>query len=66
MGKIGTFELVVILVVVLVFFGGRRIPEIMRGLGEGIRSFKDGIAGGSQPAQQSPTTPAPPQAEEKK
>ena len=34
-----------VLAIVLIFFGGRRIPEVMKGLGEGIRSFKDGISG---------------------
>jgi len=53
-GRIGLPELLLILVIVLIFFGGRRIPEIMRGLGEGIRSFREGMHGdqpspGSQP-----------------
>ena len=37
---LGTPELVVILILVLVLFGGRKIPEIMRGLGEGLREFR--------------------------
>lgn len=37
---LGTTELIVILVVVLLLFGGRKIPEFMRGLGKGIREFK--------------------------
>ena len=45
----------VILVVVLILFGGRKIPELMRGLGEGVRGFKEGMHGGSQ--GQSTTTP---------
>ncbi len=37
---LGTTELIVILVVVLLLFGGRKIPEFMKGLGKGIREFK--------------------------
>lgn len=38
---LGTTELIVILVVVLLLFGGRKIPEFMKGLGKGIREFKN-------------------------
>ena len=38
---LGTPELVVILILVLVLFGGRKIPEIMRGVGEGLREFRN-------------------------
>jgi len=37
-------ELILIAVVVLLLFGGRKIPELMRGLGRGVKEFKDGIA----------------------
>ena len=37
-------EWIVILLVVLLFFGGKKIPELMKGVGKGIRSFKDGIS----------------------
>jgi len=37
---LGTPELIVILILVLVLFGGRKIPEIMRGIGEGLREFR--------------------------
>jgi sec-independent protein translocase protein TatA len=50
MGRLGPTELLLILAIVLVFFGGRRIPEIARGLGEGIRSFREGIHGADKPA----------------
>jgi sec-independent protein translocase protein TatA len=61
----------IILVVVLILFGGRKIPELMRGLGEGVRGFKEGMHGNSQssstPAQTTtPVTPAEKPAEEKK
>jgi sec-independent protein translocase protein TatA len=38
---LGTTELIVILIVVLLLFGGRKIPEFMKGLGKGIREFKN-------------------------
>ncbi len=40
-GGLGTSEILVILVVILIFFGAKRIPELARGLGKGIREFKD-------------------------
>lgn len=45
----------IILVVVLVLFGGRKIPELMRGMGEGVRGFKEGMHGNSQSQQTSQT-----------
>ena len=42
---LGATELIVILVVVLVLFGGRKIPELMKGLGKGIKDFKDASKG---------------------
>ena len=38
-------ELLFIALIVLLFFGGKKIPEMMKGLGKGVRSFKDGING---------------------
>lgn len=38
---LGTNEIIVILVIVLLLFGGRKIPELMRGLGKGVREFND-------------------------
>ncbi len=55
MGRLGPTELLLILAIVLVFFGGRRIPEIARGLGEGIRSFREGMHGPDKPAGDKPT-----------
>ena len=40
---LGTPEIIVIVLVVLLFFGGSKIPELMRGLGKGVRSFKEGM-----------------------
>jgi sec-independent protein translocase protein TatA len=61
----------IVLAIVLIFFGGKRIPEIMKGFGEGIRSFKEGMLGTSQtptapPAQAPPAPPTPQPAEDKK
>lgn len=41
----GTQEIILIAVIVLLLFGGRKIPELMKGLGKGVRSFKDGMNG---------------------
>jgi sec-independent protein translocase protein TatA len=41
LGVLGTNEIIVILIIVLLLFGGKKIPELMRGLGKGIREFKD-------------------------
>lgn len=41
--NIGTGEVVLIVIVVVLLFGGRKIPELMKGLGKGVRSFREGI-----------------------
>ena len=43
-GNLGTGEIVIIALVVLLLFGGKKIPELMRGIGKGVRSFKDGMS----------------------
>jgi sec-independent protein translocase protein TatA len=45
MGSIGVTELVLVFVILLLIFGGRKIPELARGLGSGIRNFKDSLQG---------------------
>jgi sec-independent protein translocase protein TatA len=50
----------IIALVVLLLFGGRKIPEMMRGMGEGIRSFKEGMRG--DPPANPPATPVAPAA----
>jgi len=49
------WEIIIVLAVVLLFFGGKRIPELAKGLGQGIRSFKKGLKesedDGEQPAK---------------
>lgn len=42
-GGLGMSEILLIALVVLLFFGGKKIPELMKGLGKGVRSFKDGL-----------------------
>lgn len=43
MGKLGPTEIILILAIVLLLFGGKKIPELMKGIGKGVKSFKDGI-----------------------
>lgn len=45
LGNIGGPELILIMFVIVIFFGAKRIPELARGLGKGIREFKDASAG---------------------
>ena len=42
---IGFQEILLIALIVLLFFGGKKIPELMKGLGKGVKSFKDGMKG---------------------
>ncbi len=41
--NIGAGEIIIIALVVLLLFGGKKIPELMKGLGKGVKSFKDGM-----------------------
>ena len=73
MGEFSPFHWLVVLAIVVLLFGGKKIPEVMRGLGEGIRSFKEGMHGAgpgpAQTTQVSPPAAAPtstPATEEKK
>jgi sec-independent protein translocase protein TatA len=50
LGIIGMQELILIGIIVLLFFGGRKIPELMRGLGKGVKSFKDGMKEEDEPS----------------
>ena len=45
LGNLGTGEIIIIAMVVLLLFGGKKIPELMRGIGEGVKNFKDGVKG---------------------
>ena len=44
-GGLGMTEILIIALVVLLFFGGKKIPELMKGLGKGVRYFKEGVNG---------------------
>jgi sec-independent protein translocase protein TatA len=42
-GNLGTGEIIIIALIVLLLFGGKKIPELMKGIGKGVKSFKDGM-----------------------
>jgi sec-independent protein translocase protein TatA len=57
MGNFGMTELLIILVIAIVIFGANRLPELGRGLGKGIRNFKDATReGAEEPDTRKPTT----------
>lgn len=64
---LGTWEIILIVLVVLLLFGGKKIPELMKGLGKGVKSFKDGVSGiedaAQTPTDSKPSTPKPNTAE---
>ena len=45
LGNLGTGEIVIIAIVVLLLFGGKKIPELIKGIGKGVKNFKDGVKG---------------------
>jgi len=45
LGMIGPWQIILIVAIVLLLFGGKKIPELMRGIGKGTREFKRGISG---------------------
>ncbi len=47
LGGLGAPEIIIILVIVLLMFGGKKIPELMKGLGKGMKEFKDASKGES-------------------
>ena len=66
MGEFSIFHWLVVLAIVLILFGGRKIPEVMKGLGEGIRNFKEGMSGASHNSPPPSTPSSDKSAEEKK
>lgn len=56
LGVIGFQEILIITLVVLLLFGGKKIPELMRGLGSGVKSFKEGMKDGPEPDKTSEPT----------
>jgi len=45
LGVIGPWQIILIIAVILLFFGGKKIPEMMKGIGKGAREFKKGLSG---------------------
>lgn len=45
LGNSGTGEIIIIAIIVLLLFGGKKIPELMKGIGKGVKNFKDGVKG---------------------
>ena len=45
LGNLGAGEIIIIALIVLLLFGGKKIPELMRGIGKGVKSFQDGVKG---------------------
>ena len=45
LGNLGTGEIIIIAIIVLLLFGGKKIPELMKGIGKGVKNFKDGVQG---------------------
>jgi sec-independent protein translocase protein TatA len=56
MGRIGLPELLIILLILVVLFGATKIPQLGRGLGEGIRNFKKGLRPGDDEGPDSPSS----------
>lgn len=52
MGNFGTTEILLIVLVIVLLFGGKKIPELMRGLGRGVKEFKDAKDGKSEPKEE--------------
>jgi len=48
---LGLTEIIIIALIVLLLFGGKKIPELMKGLGKGVKSFKDGMKEGDEEPQ---------------
>ena len=51
LGNIGGTEILLIVLLVLLLFGGKKIPELMKGLGKGVKSFRDGMEGKVDPTE---------------
>jgi sec-independent protein translocase protein TatA len=62
MGEFSPIHWLIVLAIIVLLFGGKKIPEVMRGLGEGIRNFKEGMHMNQQnpPAPPNPAPPANP------
>ncbi|MBO4751284.1 MAG: twin-arginine translocase TatA/TatE family subunit [Bacteroidales bacterium] len=56
-GNIGIWEILLIVLIVLLLFGAKRIPELMRSMGKGVKSFKDGVNGKDENNSDKPAEP---------
>jgi sec-independent protein translocase protein TatA len=45
LGPLGTTEIIIIAIIVLLLFGGKKIPELMKGIGKGVKNFREGVKG---------------------
>jgi sec-independent protein translocase protein TatA len=52
LGVFGPWQVIIILAVVLLLFGGKKIPELMKGLGKGVKEFKDASKGTEEPIEE--------------
>lgn len=59
MGELSPIHWLLVLAIIVILFGGKRIPEVMRGMGEGIRSFKEGMRTSDTTTTQTTTQPTP-------
>ena len=64
--NLGGGEIFIILLVVLIFFGAKRIPELAKGLGKGMREFKDAMNGVENEVRNAANSNTPPPSQEKK
>jgi sec-independent protein translocase protein TatA len=53
MGELSIYHWFIVLLIIVLLFGGRKIPELLRGLGNGIRSFRDGLRGTADGSEKS-------------
>ena len=60
LGVLGTQEIILIVIAILILFGGRKIPELMRGFGKGIREFNDAKSNVRKEIEESTTNDTPP------
>lgn len=51
LGVIGPWQIILLVVVILLLFGGKKIPELMKGLGKGVREFKEGLNPEDEPSK---------------
>ncbi len=54
LGRIGLTELLVVLLIVVLCFGGKKIPELMRGVGRGVKAFREGLEGTDEAVKAEP------------